>query len=193
MKTRNQTSARQTTSSSSKKSSKESAAGLATLRHLFVHELQDLYDAENQLVKALPKIAAAVSSPELKEAIESHLEETREHVRRLEQVFGEIGEKARASHCDGMEGLLAEGKKMMEEDGDEAVIDAGIIAAAQRVEHYEMAGYGCARRYATRLDYGTAVELLGETLDEEKAADNKLTEISDALELDGESQDEEAA
>jgi len=191
MKRKKQTNQRR--QSRSKKPAKRSNGGLRSLRSLFVEELRDLYDAEHQLVKTLPKIAATVSSPELKQAITSHLEETRGHVKRLELVFADIGEPARATHCDGMEGLLAEGRKMMGKDGEEAVLDAGIISAAQRVEHYEVAGYGCARRYATRLDYSNAAELLGETLEEEKNADAKLTEVSDALDLGGKFEGQEAA
>lgn len=164
---------------------KSSGDGLHSLRDLFVDELRDLYSAENQLVKALPKVAAAVSSSELKKTITAHLKETRGHVKRLEQVFKDIGEQVRSTHCDGMEGLLKEGKKMTEKDGEEAVVDAGIAAAAQRVEHYEIAGYGCVCAFAKRLGYDESAELLGQTLDEEKKADEKLTEISESsLELD---------
>jgi len=164
---------------------KSSGNGLNSLRDLFVEELRDLYDAENQLVRTLPKVAAAVSSAELKDTIKAHLEQTREHVKRLEQVFKDVGEQTRATHCDAMEGLLKEGKKMTEKHGEEAVVDAGIIAAAQRVEHYEIAGYGCVCAFAKRLGYDESAELLGQTLDEEKKADEKLTEISESsLELD---------
>jgi ferritin-like metal-binding protein YciE len=163
---------------------KSSGNGLNSLRDLFIEELRDLYDAEHQLVKALPKIAAAVSSSDLKETIEAHLEQTRGHVKRLEQVFKGIGEQVRSTHCDAMAGLLKEGKKMTEKHGEEAVVDAGIITAAQRVEHYEIAGYGCACAFAKRLGYDDSAELLSQTLDEEKKADEKLTEISESsLEL----------
>lgn len=167
--------------------SQSSGESLNTLRDLFIDELRDLYSAENQLVKALPKVAAAVSSPELKQTIKDHLEQTRGHVKRLEQVFKDIGESASAEHCDGMEGLLEEGDKMTKKEGADAVVDAGIIAAAQRVEHYEIAGYGCVCSFAKRLGYDDSAELLGQTLEEEKKADEKLTEISESsLELDDE-------
>lgn len=158
---------------------KSSGEELSSLRDLFLDELRDLYNAENQLVKALPKVVAAVSSSELKETIEEHLEETRGHVDRLEQVFKQLGEKPGGTHCDGMEGLLEEGKKMMKKKGDDSVIDAGIISAAQRVEHYEIAGYGCVHTFAKRLGEDAAAELLSQTLKEEKQADEKLTEIAE--------------
>ena len=159
---------------------KKSDEGMTTLRDLLVHEMQDLYDAEKQLVKALPKVAQAASSPELKEAIESHLEETREQVVRLEQAFERLGEKAKGTHCDAMEGLLEEGESMMEEEGEDSVIDAGIIAAAQKVEHYEIASYGCVNTWAESIGESEVARLLSETLEEEKAADEKLTGIAES-------------
>ena len=153
---------------------------LTTLEDLWVHELRDLYSAENQLIKALPKMAKAASSDELREAFESHLEETKEHSRRLEQIFEEIGVSSRGKKCKGMEGLIEEGKEILDEDAEDTVKDAAIIAAAQRVEHYEMAGYGCARTYAQILGHQEAAELLQQTLDEEGAADKKLTEIAES-------------
>ena len=158
----------------------KSEEGLTTLRDLLVHEMQDLYDAEKQLVKALPKVVEAASSSELKEAIEGHLEKTREHVTRLEQGFRHLGENSKGTHCDAMEGLLEEGEGMMEEEGDDSVIDAGIIAAAQKVEHYEIASYGCVCTWAESLGESEVAELLSQTLSEEKEADEKLTEIAES-------------
>jgi len=189
---RGQTSQRSTKAKSVRTDGEE----LVTLYDLLVDELRDLYDAENQLVKALPKVAAAVSSSELKEALEEHFEQTRGHVERLQDVFEHLGESPRGTHCDGMEGLLKEGQKMMEKKGEDAVIDAGIISAAQRVEHYEIAGYGCVISFAKRLGHSEAAKLLSEILEEEKAADEKLTEIAEsAVNVEAESGDgqEEAA
>lgn len=154
---------------------------LNSLRDLWIEEMRDLYNAENQLVKALPKMAKAASSPELKEAFESHLEETRNHVERLEEIFQRLGKKPSGKTCQAMKGLVEEGSEMMEEDGPDSVIDAGLIAAAQRVEHYEMAGYGAARTFASILGEDEAEDLLQETLDEEGAADEKLTEIAESI------------
>lgn len=148
------------------------------LRDLLVDELGDLLYAENLLVKTLPKVIEASSSPELKEAIESHLEETRGHVSRLEQAFERLGETAKAVKCKGMTGILEEGAEALEKDGEDAVVDAGIIGAAQRVEHYEIAGYGCARSHAEQIGETEVAELLEQTLDEEKKANNKLTAIA---------------
>jgi ferritin-like metal-binding protein YciE len=152
---------------------------LDSLHDLYVNELKDLYSAENQLVKALPKMAKAASNPDLKAAIEEHLEVTRKQVERLERVFEGLGVSPKGKKCKAMEGLIEEGKEVMEEDGEEAVIDAALIAAAQRVEHYEMAGYGCARTFARLLGYDEAARLLQETLDEEGEADKKLTELAE--------------
>ena len=149
------------------------------LRDLYMHELSDLYSAENQLVKALPKMAKAASSEELRSAFEEHLAETENQIQRLDQIFGKLGEKPKRQKCKGMEGLLEEGKEMMEEDAEAEVMDAGLIAAAQRVEHYEIAGYGCARTYARMLGDQEAARLLQETLDEEGATDKKLTELAE--------------
>ncbi len=143
--------------------------------------MRDLYNAENQLVKALPKMAKKASTSELKEALESHLEETRGHVERLDEIFQKLGKKPTGKTCKGMQGLIEEGSEMMNEDGPDSVIDAGIIAAAQRVEHYEMAGYGVARTFASILEQDEAEDLLQETLDEEGAADEKLTEIAENI------------
>jgi ferritin-like metal-binding protein YciE len=152
-----------------------------SLQDLYVRELRDLYDAEKQLVKVLPKMAKASSSSELQSAFEEHLEQTRGHVERLEQVFEKLGSRPRGTKCKGIEGIINEGKEMMEEDGDNAVLDAAIISAAQRVEHYEMAGYGCVRTYAQTLGYEDQARLLEQTLEEEKQADQKLTQIAESV------------
>jgi len=156
-----------------------------SLRELFVEELRDLYDAENQLTKALPKMAENASSSELRQAFEEHLEQTRNHVSRLEKVFADLGEKAKAEKCKGMEGLIKEGSDLLKEDDmDPEVKDAAIIGAAQRVEHYEIAGYGTVRTFAELLGEDEAVSLLEETLEEEKEADQKLTEIAEQINVD---------
>ena len=157
---------------------------LDTLQDLFVDELKDLYSAENQLLKALPKMAKAATSPELKRAFESHLTETKGQVERLNQVFDSLELSAKGKKCKAMEGLIEEGKAWMEEDADPDVMDAGLIAAAQRVEHYEMAGYGCVRTYAQVLGATKAATLLQKTLDEEGAADKKLTEIAKRINVE---------
>ncbi len=153
---------------------------LESLRDLFIDELKDIYDGENQIVKALPKMAKTATSPELQKAFQGHLEQTKEHVTRLEHVFAKIGESARRKPCDGMKGLLEEGKKLMEGDAEDAVMDAGLIAGAQRVEHYEMAAYGSLKTWATELGEKDAAKLLEQTLNEEKAADEKLSEIGES-------------
>ena len=156
-----------------------------SLRELFIEELRDLYDAENQLTKALPKMAENSSSSELRQAFEEHLEQTRNHVSRLEKIFADLGEKAKAEKCKGMEGLIKEGSDLLKEDDfDPEVKDAAIIGAAQRVEHYEIAGYGTVRTFAELLGEDEAVSLLEETLDEEKEADQKLTELAEQINLD---------
>ena len=154
---------------------------LDSLRTLWIEEMRDLYNAENQLLKALPKMAKRASTPELKEAFESHLGETQTHVERLEEIFAKLGKKPGGKTCKAMKGLVEEGSEMLKEDGPDSVIDAGIIAAAQRVEHYEMAGYGAARTFASLLGEDDAEELLQTTLDEEGAADEKLTEIAESI------------
>jgi ferritin-like metal-binding protein YciE len=152
-----------------------------TIDKLFVAELKDLYSAENQITKALPKMAKGASSPELRSAFESHLKETEGHVQRLEKAFEILGASPRGKTCNGMKGVLSEGSEMLEEAEQGDVRDAGLISAAQRVEHYEMAAYGSARSFAEQLGQSNIVQLLEETLHEEKAADKKLTEISQSI------------
>jgi ferritin-like metal-binding protein YciE len=154
---------------------------LNTLEALFHHELKDLYSAETQLVKALPKMAKAASNPDLKAGFEQHLEETKVHVQRLEQIGGQLGKALSGHKCKGMEGLLEEGADLISEEADDTVRDAGLIGAAQRVEHYEMAAYGTAKALATQLGFDEAVELLEETLGEEKATDAKLSELAESV------------
>jgi ferritin-like metal-binding protein YciE len=151
-----------------------------TLHDAFLDELRDAYDAEKQLTKALPKMAKAATSEVLRDAFESHLEETRGHIQRLEQVMEGLGEKARGKHCDGMAGIIEEGSSAMGEDYDDATMDACLIAAGQRAEHYEMAAYGTLVAWAKAMGHNDAVELLQETLDEEKATDEKLTSLAEA-------------
>jgi ferritin-like metal-binding protein YciE len=154
---------------------------LASLDDLLVHELQDIYHAEGQILKALPKLAKAASSPELTSAFEEHRRQTQGQVERLEQVFTLLGRPARGRKCEGMAGLLAEGKSTMEQDAEPAVRDAALIAAAQKVEHYEIAAYGCLCTYAETLGYEQVHELLGQNLDEEEAADQRLTALAESV------------
>ena len=150
---------------------------LRTLQDLFEHEIADLFNAETQLVTALPKMAQAASNDELRKAFEHHLDETRDHVRRLEEIRGQIGSSI-MEQCDGMRGLIQEGDEIVSAGGDSDVKDAALIAAAQRVEHYEIAAYGTARTLADELDLGEAKDLLDQTLDEESNADKLLTKIA---------------
>jgi ferritin-like metal-binding protein YciE len=152
---------------------------LDSLDKLFLEELKDVYNAEKQILRALPKMAKTADSPELRQAFTKHLKETENQVQRLERIFRELGQAARGKKCKGMEGLLEEGK-VLEEDGEPAVIDAALIASAQRVEHYEIAAYGCLRTYAQLLGYTQAEQLLQQTLEEEEAADQKLTELGES-------------
>jgi ferritin-like metal-binding protein YciE len=152
---------------------------LNSLRDLLLEELRDLYSAENQLVDALPKMAEAASSNELKAAFEHHLEQTRGHVSRLENIFEEIGEKATGETCEAMKGLVKEGEVLIKAEGPADVRDAGLIGAAQRVEHYEIAGYGTARSLARRLGDQNVASMLQQTLNEEAEADKKLTSIAE--------------
>ena len=154
---------------------------IETLNTLLEEELKDIYDAEKRLVRAIPKMAKTASSAELRQALEEHLEVTKGHVERLEQVFELLGIPAKAKVCAGMKGLIEEGEEVMGNDATEALMDTAIIGAAQRVEHYEMAAYNTARRLAQRLGNTDAVELLEETLTEEEEADEKLTEICEQL------------
>ena len=152
-----------------------------SLQDLYLDELRDLYSAETQLVKALPKMAKAAANDQLREAFEEHLRQTTEHVSRLEQIFEQLGEKASGKKCLGMEGLVKEGSETMKEDYSETVKDAAIIGAAQRVEHYEMAGYGTAKAFAELLGENDHVSLLEQTLEEEKQADEKLTRLAEQI------------
>ncbi len=153
----------------------------SSLLDLYVDELRDLYNAETQLVKALPKMAKASGNDRLREAFQEHLRQTSEHVSRLEQIFEQLGEKASGKKCLGMEGLVKEGSETIREDYSEEVKDAAIIGAAQRVEHYEMAGYGTARAFAELLGEDEHVTLLEQTLEEEKATDEKLTQLAEQI------------
>ena len=170
---------------------------MESLQELYIDELRDIYDAEQQLVKALPKMAKTATNEELRAAFEQHLEQTQEHVARLERVFEELGEKPKWKTCEAMKGLLEEGKNMMEEDADEDVMDAGLIAAAQKVEHYEIATYGTLRTYAEMLGFDEQADILQETLDEEKDTDDNLTELAvscinlEAADEEEEEEDEE--
>ena len=158
------------------------------LHELFLEQLSDVYDAEKQLVKALPKLADGASSSELRTAFREHLDQTEGHVQRLEEVFEMIGKPAKGKKCEAMEGLIAEGRDMMEES-EPNVKDAALIAAAQKVEHYEIASYGCLRTWADLLEMDQASTLLQETLDEEKETDERLTDIASAINV--EARDEE--
>ena len=154
---------------------------IATLHDLYVEELKDLYNAEHQILKALPKMAKAASHEELSQAFKDHLAETKTQVERLEKIFKALGVSPKGKKCKAMEGLLEEGQDVMAEDAEPAVLDAALIASAQRVEHYEMAGYGCVRTFARLLGYDEAADLLQETLDEEGTADKHLTELAESV------------
>jgi len=154
---------------------------LDSLQKLYVEELRDLYNAENQLVKALPKMAKHASHQELKQAFEDHLEQTKEHVERLDEIFKRLDEKPTGKTCKAMKGLIEEGSEYLEKDGDESVLDAALIGAAQRVEHYEIAGYGTVRTFANMLGENQAAELLQQTLDEEGETDKLLTELAESV------------
>ena len=163
---------------------------LDTLRSLYIDQLRDLYDAENQLLKALPKMATGASSEELKKALEKHLEQTWGHLARIDQIFAALHEKPTGKTCYAMKGLIEEGSQILEQDGESSVLDAGIIAAAQNVEHFEISSYDTVRRYADLLDEGDASKLLQQTLNEESEANKLLNEIAenivneDALQLE---------
>src|SRR4051812_13385363 len=159
---------------------KESQMELSNLQDLLVNNLKDLYSAETQLLKALPKVAKKVENEQLREALTMHVKETEQQVKRLEQVLGKMGEKPGGKKCHGMEGLIEEAKEMMEEDADPDVLDAGLIVDCQKVEHYEIAGYGSAVTFAKLLGDDESARLLAQTLDEEERADKKLTEIAES-------------
>ena len=164
---------------------------MENLKELLVEELKDLYSAENQIIKALPKIIKGAASEELKAAITEHLAVTKEQVTRLDNIFGQLGEKPKGKHCKGMEGLLEEGAESLQEEEKSPLRDLQLIGAAQRVEHYEVAAYGTARAIAEKLGLADVVELLSDTLAEEEEADGKLTEVAEALYEQVETDDEE--
>jgi ferritin-like metal-binding protein YciE len=151
------------------------------LRDVYIDELRDLYDAEHRLIKALPKLAKAADSDELRSGIEAHLEQTKGHAQRLEQIFESMGEQAKAKKCKGIEGIINEASDTLDEDFQGPVMDAAIIASAQRAEHYEIAAYGSVRSFAEQLGETKAASLLQQTLNEEKEADAKLTKMSEMI------------
>ena len=153
---------------------------LESLKDLYLEQLKDLYSAESQIIDALPRMAEAADSADLRKAFNDHLRQTEEHVRRLERIFQSLQENPKGETCEGMKGLLKEGSKMMKMSGDPSVIDAGLIAAAQRVEHYEMAGYGTVRTYAEMLGKTEHASLLERTLQEEEQTDERLTELAES-------------
>jgi ferritin-like metal-binding protein YciE len=157
---------------------------IENLRELLVHELKDLYSAETQLVKALPKMAKAATDEDLVAAFEEHTEQTQTHVERLDRIFELLGEKPRGKTCEAMKGLIAEGQEVISEEATDEVKDAALIAAAQKVEHYEIAGYGTVRTFASLLGQQDVADILQETLDEEGETDKKLTEIAEALNVE---------
>jgi ferritin-like metal-binding protein YciE len=163
------------------------------LKELFIEELKDLYNAENQLVKALPKMAKAASSEELRDGFTEHLEQTKGHVQRLEQIFQTLGESPKGKKCKGMEGLVEEGSEVMEEDFEGSLMDAALIGAAQRVEHYEIAAYGTVCAFAEELGNTEAASLLNETLEEEKETDEKLTKLAEQINAEANEGGEEEA
>jgi ferritin-like metal-binding protein YciE len=163
----------------------------SALKELYIDELRDLYDAENRLVKALAKLAKASTSDKLRSGFEEHLEQTRDHVNRLKEIFDNLQEKPTGKKCAGMMGLISEGEEIMKEDFEGEVMDAAMISAAQRVEHYEIAAYGCVRTWAELLGESDASELLQKTLDEEKETDEKLTELAQEINVEAKSMGEE--
>jgi ferritin-like metal-binding protein YciE len=154
---------------------------MQSLEDLFLEDLKDVYNAENQILKALPRMAKKASAPELRRAFEQHLKQTEAQVQRLERVFSTLGEKAKGKTCKGMQGLIEEGKEVMSEDIEDDVLDAALIASAQKVEHYEMAAYGTLRTWAETLGNQQAAKLLQQTLEEEEATDKKLTQLAEQL------------
>jgi len=163
-----------------------------TLRELFLDELRDLYDAENRIVKALPKMVKAAESEELRSGFEQHLEQTKGHVERLKQILTSLDEKASGKKCPGMVGILEEGEELMDEDYEGSVKDAALISAAQRVEHYEIAAYGCVHAWAEELGENEAAELLEKTLTEEKETDAKLTELAQQINTSANEEEQES-
>jgi ferritin-like metal-binding protein YciE len=165
---------------------------MESLRELYVDELKDLWSAETQITKALPRMMKAATNPKLKRAFNSHLKQTERQIKRLERIFKELDESPRGKKCVGMEGLIKEGQELMKEKPEPDVLDAGLIAAAQHVEHYEMAGYGCVRTWARQMGEDRHAELLQETLDEEEQTDKLLTDLAESeINLDAETEDEE--
>jgi len=162
---------------------------ISNLEDLFLHELRDVLDAERQITKALPKMKKAATSEELKAAFDEHLAVTEEQIERLESVFKSLDKAARGKHCSGMEGLIKEAEELIKEEEPSAALDAALIGAAQKVEHYEIAAYGTLATYAELLELEDAVDLLGETLNEEKETDEKLTTLASSLNLVAEEQD----
>jgi ferritin-like metal-binding protein YciE len=162
------------------------------LMELYIDELKDLYDAESRLVKALPKVAKAATSEKLRSAVEEHLEQTKGHVDRLKEIFDNLSEKATGKKCAGMMGILKEGEEIMDEDFEGAVMDAALISAAQRVEHYEIAAYGCVKTWAELLGENEASSLLEKTLEEEKETDEKLTQLAEEINMQAKEQGSEA-
>lgn len=164
---------------------------LESLQDLFVEELKDLYSAENQILKALPKMAKKSTSKSLQAGFTKHMKQTEGHVSRLEKIFSDLGVSPGRKKCKAMEGLLEEGKEVMEEDMEPDVMDAALIASAQRVEHYEMAGYGCVRTWANLLGNNKAATMLQQTLDEEGDTDKSLTKLSETINVEAENDDDE--
>jgi ferritin-like metal-binding protein YciE len=164
---------------------------MESLEDLYVAELKDLFSAENQLVKALPKMAKAATSKQLKQGFQHHLKQTKEHVARLKKVFAELDAAPGGKKCKAMEGLIKEGQEVIQEDAEPEVKDAALIAAAQRVEHYEIAGYGCVRTYAKILGRQKAADLLQQTLDEEAQTDETLSELAEDINLEADEADDE--
>jgi ferritin-like metal-binding protein YciE len=159
---------------------------MESLQELFVDELKDLYSAENQILKALPKMIRKAASKELKQGFENHLQQTKVHVERLDKIFQDLGKSPRGKKCKGMEGVIADGSELMAENAEPDVMDAGLIGAAQHVEHYEIAGYGCVRTYAELLGRDDFAKLLQKTLDEEKETDEKLTSLAKKINVEAE-------
>jgi ferritin-like metal-binding protein YciE len=164
-----------------KSSKKKGTMKLNKLEQLYISELRDLYSAENQLLKALPKMARGASSPELKDAFQKHLEQTKGHVERLEELFEQLDESPKGKTCHGMKGLIEEGSELLKEDGENSVLDAGMIVAAQKVEHYEIAGYGSVRTFANLLGKDEEAKLLQSTLDEEAETNEILNQLAESV------------